>query len=229
MKYKVGILCAGDIEVAPFIPFISDCKLSEKAMLKFYEGKIENVDIVTLFSGVCKVNAAIATQILIDNYDCNIIINSGTSGGMDKSLHILDTVVSTECAYWDVASDVLTGFHPWMESIYFKANEQLISLVRHIASCNNCYNIVFGRMITGELFIVDEKRDEINKSFHPLSVDMETASIAHVCYVNKIPYIAIRTITDTADNSGVDTFEDNCEKASQISADIVRELLKELA
>lgn len=84
---------------------------------------------VTLFSGVCKVNAAIATQILIDTYGCNLIINACTAGG-----------------------------------------------------------------------------DEINLRFQPLSMDMETASIAHVCYVNKIPYIAICTITDTVVHSGVETF-----------------------
>ena len=78
---RVGIICAGDREVAPFLPLISECKITEKAMLKFHEGTINGVDVVVLFSGVCKVNAAIATQILIDTYQVNMIINSGTAGG----------------------------------------------------------------------------------------------------------------------------------------------------
>lgn len=65
-KIKVGILCAGDEEVAPFLPLLNNCKLTEKAMLKFYEGQIDGLEVVTLFSGVCKVNAAIASQLLID-------------------------------------------------------------------------------------------------------------------------------------------------------------------
>lgn len=77
---RVGIICAGDREVAPFLPMIHDCKMTEKAMLKFYEGKISDVEVVVLFSGVCKVNAAIATQILIDTYHVNRIINAGTAG-----------------------------------------------------------------------------------------------------------------------------------------------------
>ena len=77
---RVGIICAGDREVAPFLPVIHDCKMTEKAMLKFYEGKISDVEVVVLFSGVCKVNAAIATQILIDTYHVNRIINAGTAG-----------------------------------------------------------------------------------------------------------------------------------------------------
>lgn len=71
-------------------------------------------------------------------------------------------------------------------------------------------------------------RDEINSKYAPISVDMETGSIAHVCYVNHIPFIAVRTITDTATHSGVDNFERNLEKASGISKDIVLGLLKEI-
>lgn len=123
MKIKIGILCAGDSEVAPFIPMIEEKMVTEKAMLEFYHGNIEGIDIVTLFSGVCKVNAAIATQILIDTYGCNIIINSGTAGGMDDSLKIFDTVISSEVAYYDVDQGILTEFHPWLDSIYFKADK----------------------------------------------------------------------------------------------------------
>ena len=65
---KIGILCAGDDELAPFLPQIKEMKITEKAMLKFYEGKLGEADVVTLYSGVCKVNAAIATQILIDSF-----------------------------------------------------------------------------------------------------------------------------------------------------------------
>lgn len=92
---KNGIVCAGDKELEPFLPVIENCKITEKAMLKFYEGTINGIEVVALFSGVCKVNAAIATQILIDNFKVNIIINSGVAGGIDSNLNIFDTVIST--------------------------------------------------------------------------------------------------------------------------------------
>lgn len=226
---KVGIICAGDTELAPFLPIIKDCKTSEKAMLKFYEGKIENVDVVTLFSGVCKVNAAIATQILIDTYHVDMIINAGTAGGMDPKLDIFDTVISTEVAYHDVHEEILTEFHPWMDSVFFKADEELLMLSEKVvAKLNTDYRIVWGRMVTGEAFITDEGRDEINAKFIPLTVDMETGSIAHVCYVNRIPFIAIRSITDTPSHSGSEYFEENCEKASVIAKDITVALLEKL-
>ena len=226
---RVGIICAGDEEVAPFLPIIDGCRIREKTMLEFYEGQINGVDIVILFSGVCKVNAAIATQILIDTFGVNMIINAGTAGGMAKELDILDTVISTEVAYHDVAPDILTEFHPWMESVYFQADPQLLKLSKQaVSKVNVAGKVYWGRMVTGEAFIADEGRQAINEQFSPLSVDMETASIAHVCYVNNVPFIAIRSITDTATHSGVEHFEENCPKASAIAKDITVALLAEL-
>jgi len=226
---RVGIICAGDREVAPFLPIISECKTTEKAMLKFYEGMISGVEVVVLFSGVCKVNAAIATQILIDTYHVNIVINAGTAGGMNQNLEIFDTVISTEVAYHDVAPNILTEFHPWLETVFFKADPKLLDMSKKtIEKFENHYKVFWGRMVTGEAFIADEGRQKINEEFDPLTIDMETASIAHVCYVNNIPFISIRSITDTATHSGTGTFEENCEKAASIAKDITVALLMEL-
>lgn len=226
---KVGIICAGDEELAPFLPLIENCKITEKSMLKFHEGKINDVEVVALYSGVCKVNAAIATQILIDTFSVNIIINSGTAGGMDPHLEIFDTVISTEVEYHDVAPEILTEFHPWMESVYFKADSKLLNLSKKAVEKMTLENkVVWGRMVTGEAFISDDGRKQIKNQFNPLTVDMETGSVAHVCYVNNIPFIAIRSITDTEDHSGVENFEQNCKKAAIIAKDITVELLSEI-
>ena len=226
---RVGIICAGDREVAPFLPIICECKTTEKAMLKFYKGTISDVEVVVLFSGVCKVNAAIATQILIDTYHVNIIINAGTAGGMNQNLEIFDTVISTEVAYHDVAPNILTEFHPWLETVFFKADQGLLNLTKMaVDKLKQNYKVYWGRMVTGEAFIADEGRQKINEQFEPLTVDMETTSIAHVCYVNNIPFISIRCITDTATHSGTGHFEENCEKAAMIAKDITIALLTEL-
>lgn len=225
---KIGIICATDDELAPFLSMIDNCNIIKKAMLKFYEGEINGMQVVTLFSGVCKVNAAIATQILIDNFNVNMVINSGTAGGMNPKLKIFDTVISTEVCYHDVAQDTLTEFHPWLKTVFFKANQELIkiskSAVKNIESKNNVF---WGRIVTGEAFITDMGRKKINDEFAPLAVDMETASIAHVCYVNKIPFLSIRCITDTAEHKGVENFEKNSIKSSIIAKNITLAILKE--
>ncbi len=125
MYRKIGILCAGDSELAPFLPHLEHARTSEKPLLKFYEGTLCGLPAVLLYSGVCKVNAAIAAQFLIDTYRADAVINAGTAGGMDPSLKIFDTAVSTAVAYHDVADDILTDFHPWLESIWFPADPAL--------------------------------------------------------------------------------------------------------
>ena len=158
------------------------------------------------------------------------MINAGTAGGIDPQLKIFDTVVSTEVAYHDVENEILTEFHPWMKSIYFSADEKLLNCAKAATSkIKTKGKIYFGRMVTGEAFITDDGRQEIIEKFNPLSVDMETGSIAHVCYVNKIPFIAIRTVTDTAEHSGTGTFEENLKESSEIACEITQMVLAEMS
>lgn len=224
---KVGILCAGDREFAPFLPMLERCRITERAMLRFHEGLIENVPAVALYSGVCKVNAAIAVQLLIDHFGCGAIINAGTAGGMTEDLRIFDTVVCTEAVYHDVAGHILTEFHPWLDAPSFKADRDLLNLAGMAAQrISGGRRIAFGRMATGEAFIEDGQRESICHRLAPLTVDMETAAIAHVCHVNRTPFIAVRTITDTPDHSGLTAFEQNCAEAAQLSAEFVRAMLQ---
>lgn len=91
-------------------------------------------------------------------------------------------MISTEVCYHDVADDILTEFHPWMQSIFFKADHELIELSKaSVDKMKTVGKIYWGRMVTGESFIKDKGRQDINDKLSPLSVDMETASIAHVC------------------------------------------------
>lgn len=226
MDWKVGIICACDRELEPFIPHISNRIISERAMLRLIEGNIGGVQVAAVYSGVCKVNAAIASQILIDIYGVNAIINAGAAGGMDTRLDIFDTVVCTNTAYHDVDDEILTEYHPFMQSSFFSSDDLLLTISKEmIQEAESGHRVYWGRMVTGEQFIDHEKREEINAAYAPLSVDMESASIAHVCYVNRIPFIAIRTITDTADHSGVDNFDKNCGIASEIAKEITLKLL----
>ena len=224
---KIGIICASENELAPFLDDFQEHSVVEKAKLKIHIGKIGEHDVVLLYCGVCKVNAAIAAQIVIDDFNVDAIINAGVAGGMDRRLGILDTVVSTEVAYHDVASEILTEYHPWMKSVFFAADDNLLKIAKDVAErIQTKGKIYFGRMVTGEAFISDDGRQEIMDAFNPLSVDMETGSIAHVCYANSIPFLAIRSITDTADHSGSEFFEMNCKEASRIAKDFTVEVIR---
>ncbi len=125
---KIGILCASDTELEPFLTHIAFSQVTEKAMLKFYsQGALKNggeISIVAVYSGVCKVNASIAAQLLIDVFHVDCIINAGTAGGMDESVQLFDTVISDRMLYHDVAEDILTEFHPWLKANYFQSDRE---------------------------------------------------------------------------------------------------------
>lgn len=226
---KIGIICADECELTPFIPVIQKRNITRHAMLYFHEGTIRNADVVAVYSGVCKVNAAIAAQLMIDRFNAEMIINAGTAGGMDPEVRIFDTVISSEVCYHDVRPDNLTAYHPWLETPFFRTETKLVELSKSAVRKTKTGGKVFwGRIVTGESFITDEGRDRIMKAFSPLAVDMESAAIAHVCHVNSLPFISIRSITDTAQHSGVETFEENCEKAAEISKDITVSFIEEL-
>jgi len=105
---RIGILGPTEREMMPFISKISNKKLSEHSMLKFYSGVYEDIEVVSAFCRVCKVNAAIATQILISKFEVTHIILTGVAGALSRELEIGDTVISSEVAYHDVANRILT-------------------------------------------------------------------------------------------------------------------------
>lgn len=245
----IGIICACKSELKPFLAQLENQTTKEKSMLTFYEGKISAAHIVAVQCGICKVNAALAAQILIDTFHVDAIINSGTAGGMDPSLQILDTVIAEKTAYHDMDDDILTDEHPYMNDPYFRSDSKLLAAAREYsqvyhqtrprggsssASPNSLCacaparepRIFFGVMVTGEQFIEDGRREEINRRFAPLCVDMETAGIAHACHVNQVPFLAVRTITDTAEQKGLEIYSRNSHRAGEIAAGIVMNLLK---
>lgn len=138
-------------------------------------------------------------------------------------LNILDTVIAKEIGYHDVAEEILTEYPPWMDSSFFTVDAGLLSGL--IESNAHDPSVVVGRMATGEKFIDNHGREDIIASYNPLCVDMETASIAHVCYVNRIPFSAIRTISDTSKESSNEVFEKNCQYAGKKSVIVLRRYL----
>lgn len=111
---KIGIICAMEKELKPYLHDIKDIKMTNAAMLSFHQGTINNVSIVAVYSGVGKVNAAIAAQILIGKFQVDYVIVSGTAGGMTSGVNILDTIVCTEVVCHDTNNDIYTEYHPWM-------------------------------------------------------------------------------------------------------------------
>jgi adenosylhomocysteine nucleosidase len=220
---KIGIIGPCEEEIQPFIESINCVAIEKYAKLCFHIGKYSGISIVALFCGVCKVNAAIAAQILIDKFDITHMIVTGVAGAIDERLKIYDTVISSEVAYHDVAEAILTQYHPWMESVYFKADGELVDGI--IRANAGDPSVLTGKMVTGEAFIAQDGRDQIIKNYSPQCVDMETASVAHVCYANAIPFVAVRSMSDTPDESGNEAFEKYFKTAAEKSINVLKKYL----
>lgn len=213
---KIGILCACEKELRPFIPDIVQKAVSKYAMHTFYSGKIEGIDVVAVYSGCGKINAAITAQQMIDQYSVDTILLSGIAGGLKTSTKILDTVVCIASEFRDTDIDIYSDF-PVLESPVFQADRHLIDLAQQAAKAAD-WPVHFGLTTTGDIFT-----DRISP--HALCIDMETAAAAHVCHMNRVPFLAIRTISDNTADNGQDIIERNFDRAAYRSYRFVMKIL----
>lgn len=160
------------------------------------EGVVAGNHIVLRHSGVGKVNAALGTQRLINECNPDCIINNGVAGGLDASLHVMDVVVSKELVYHDVwcGDDNAKGQIQGLPE-RFKGDERLLK----IATGLDCGHPIYAGLIcTGDQFVTNDSHLHEIKSNFPdgLAVDMESAAIAQTCYLNNVPFLAVRFISD---------------------------------
>ena len=206
-KYKViGIIGAMDEEVNNLKELISDVQVSTFASMDFYQGKLSGNDVVVVRSGIGKVNAAICAQILIDKFSVSVIINTGIAGSLNADINIGDIVLSKDALEHDMDATAF-GYDlaviPRMEESVFKGDEYLIDLTKKVCEENlKDINVFAGRVVTGDQFISDKnKKNWLIENFKGDCTEMEGAAIAHTAYLNHIPFLIIRAISDKADDS----------------------------
>lgn len=226
---KIGVIGAMDEEVKLLK---SNMKVKEKvkrAGLDFFIGNLSNKDVVVVRSGIGKVNATIATQILISEFNVCCIINTGVAGGLKSGVDVNDIVISKDALEHDFDTTAFgdkLGVIPRMKTSIFNANDYLIDLAFK-ASKDNAYGKVFvGRIISGDKFV--SSKDDVKRLgelFDAYAVEMEGAAIAHTSYLNNIPYVIIRSISDNANNDAITDFKTFVNKAAAVSCNIVREMI----
>ncbi len=213
----IGIIAPSEDELEPILGMMAIERTETRALVKFRIGAIGRNDVASCFSGVCKVNAAIATQAMIDAYDLEYLILCGVSGSLNSELGIGDVVVGKDIQYHDVAGEILTEYHPWMEKDVFHSDG---GLIRNVKEAKTDLRIHFGKILTGEKFISKAERERLIGEYRPSCVDMESASFAHVCYANGKRFIVLRSITDNCDEEGFSNFEANVKACSRNAASV---------
>lgn len=202
----LGIIGAMDEEVSKIKEQMQDVKVTTMAAMDFYEGKIHDHPVVVVRSGIGKVNAAMCTQILAVKYGVDAIINTGIAGSLDARIDIGDIVLSTDTLEHDmdaVAFGYPVGQIPRMDCLSFEADEKLRGLAKQVCeSVNPDVSVFEGRVVSGDQFISNkEKKEWLVDTFAGLCTEMEGAAIGHAAYLNGIPFLIIRAISDKADDS----------------------------
>lgn len=202
----LGIIGAMDEEVAKIKEQLEDVLVETRAAMDFYKGKLDGREVVVVRSGIGKVNAAICTQILADIYGVSGIINTGIAGSLKAEINIGDIVLSEDALQHDMDA---TGFGyepgqvPRVDTLSFLADKNLIKLAKDCCSrVNPDINTFVGRVVSGDQFISDKaKKEWLVKTFQGYCTEMEGAAIAQACYLNAIPFLIVRAISDKADDS----------------------------
>ena len=199
----------------------------------FFMGKMFGKNVVLVRSGIGKVNAAVCTQVLIDMYGVDYIINTGVAGSINKDLGIGDIVISNDLLQHDFdtsATGDKPGVIPRLHESTFKADEELVRIAEEVSKeyIQN-QNVFVGRIATGDQFIANSSdKERIWNNFKPYCVEMEGAAIAQTCYLNKIPFVVIRSMSDSADEGACSNFEEHVEKVANNSSIVVEQMIKEL-
>lgn len=228
---KIGIIGAMELEVEELKQAILNVTITKKAGMEFHEGILNGVSVVVVKSGIGKVNAGICVQILKDIFDVTHIINTGVAGSLNAKLDIGDILISQDAVHHDVDATIFgykKGEVPQLGVWEFKADERLGLLAKETCEeVNPDINAMIGRVVSGDQFISSkDTKDMLIKEFAGDCAEMEGASIAHASFLNDIPFVIIRAISDKADNSAEMDYP-TFEKAAAIhSALLVKELVK---
>lgn len=202
----IGIIGAMEEEVELLKEKMTDTVIIEKAGMKFVKGTLKGQTAVVVRSGIGKVNAGICTQILADEFQVGAVINTGIAGSLKAEINIGDIVLSTDTMQHDVDAREFgypLGQIPRMETLTFLADEKLRKLAKEVCEeVNPDIQVFEGRVASGDQFVADkETKEKIIENTQAYCTEMEGAAIGQAAYLNKIPYLVIRAISDKADDS----------------------------
>lgn len=230
---RIGIIGAMEIEVKRLKDQMNITKVVKKASLEFNQGTYLGKEIVVVRSGIGKVNAAMCAQILISEFDVQLIINTGIAGGIADEVEIGDIVISRDALQHDmdaVAFGYEVGVIPQMDTSVFEADADIVDLAARVCKDKNSdINTHIGRVVSGDQFISGhEKKQWLQDTFNGYCTEMEGAAIAQVAYLNDVKFVIIRAISDKADNTACEDYPQFEKEAANHAVTLVNGMLEEL-
>ena len=228
---NIGIIVAMKEELEEILKIIENVNKKEIYNSVFIEGNIGENHVIVVESGVGKVNAARITQILIDKLNVECIINVGSAGGLNQILDIGDIVIAEKVIQHDFDITAFNHEKGYITGVgdYICCDKQLVDKLKNIVKnlSDKTYKVYTGVIASGDIFCTEVKmKDKIYSKFNAECVEMEGAAIAQVCYLDNIPFVVIRSISDSPNGNNAIVFDEFVKLASKRCAQILKEFLK---
>lgn len=222
-----------DEEVALLKASLSDLKETQWKHLTFYEGHLNDIEVILVKCGIGKVAAAIATAVLIEQYAPDAVVNTGSAGGFDQNLNIGDLVIASHVIHHDVD---LTHFGYTLGQCagmpeHYSCDEALIETATLAAAEIASQQSTKGLICTGDAFIgSDDAVAQLRKNFPDMkAVEMEGAAIGQTCHLLGTPFLVIRSLSDIAGKTSSVSFKEYLDTAAKHSAELVMAMISRLA
>ncbi len=219
----IGIIAAMESELHTLEQMLQNRAVETLAGMPYYTGTIQDCPVVLCNCGVGKVNAALHTQILLDRYAPDVLIQSGVAGSLQPQVGCLDVVVGESLVYHDMQPWVLENFEP-LQSVYL-SDPKLVKIASDAAA--GCH---VGRIATGDQFVSDGAlRRDIAQRTKALCVEMEGCAVAHTALLNDVPFVVLRAISDMADGTAEQSFAEFEKQAAVRAVEILLRMLPQIA
>ena len=229
----IGIIGAMHEEIVELKNMILNLEEEKILDITFFKGTLKGEKIVLVEGGIGKVNSSVCTTLLIDRFKIDKLIFTGVAGGTNPSIEVGDIVISNELIQHDfdcTAFGMKHGEIPRMETSIFKADKTLIEIAEKSAlELFDMKNIYTGRIVSGDTFVAEsEKINWLRETFNSECTEMEGAAVAHVCFLFKIPFVIIRSISDKANGNAKTDFQEFVKLAAKNSKNLIIEMMNRI-
>ncbi|WPK11626.1 5'-methylthioadenosine/S-adenosylhomocysteine nucleosidase [Lysinibacillus louembei] len=229
---KIAVIGAMEQEVELLRAALTNTAVTTIAGSEYTAGTYEGKDVVLLKSGIGKVNAAMSTTLLLQQFKPDVVINTGSAGGFDTALEVGAVVISDEVRHHDVdvtAFGYEIGQMAGMPAAY-QADARLIEIAQEAVAEVGEHQYGVGLICSGDVFMADSTRTEAVRANFPQmkAVEMEAAAVAQVCYQFGTPFVVIRALSDIAGKESNISFDEFLPTAAKHSTEIVLKAIKKL-
>lgn len=225
----IGIIGAMQIEIDNLKKSLEDSKTECISGVEFVKGKIKDVEVVAAVSGVGKVFAAICTEAMILTYKVDMVVNIGVAGTLCKELGVMNVALADQVVQHDMNTSALgdpVGLLSGINQVYIPCDAKMVSLLGKCLDDKGIHSKV-GTIATGDLFMEgQQQRDKLRERFNAIAAEMEGGSIGHVCFMNKVPFAVLRSISDG--EGGAMDYAEFAQKAAKIGIEVVTEFIERL-